>query len=121
MLSRRSEYRPEKGGVENQPTMSVLSKNHFEERLKRSFICSSARLSSLPARKWNKEFLTLMEKEGKQDHEYQEEMKKQEVASEEPAPTDQKAKKGKIEVREGLFYRTHLAKFLVAKNERTQY
>jgi len=48
-------------------------------------------------------------------------MKKQEVTSEEPAPTDQKAKKGKIEVREGLFYRTHLAKFLVAKNERTQY
>jgi len=30
-LSRRSEYRPEKGGVENQPITSVLRKNHFEE------------------------------------------------------------------------------------------
>ena len=41
-LSRRSEYRPEKGGVENQPIMSVLKRNHFEERLASTFICSSA-------------------------------------------------------------------------------
>jgi len=41
-LSRHSEYRPEKGGVENQPITSVLRKNHFEERLASTFICSSA-------------------------------------------------------------------------------
>jgi len=28
-LSRRSEYRPEKGGVENQPVTTVLGKNHL--------------------------------------------------------------------------------------------
>jgi len=48
-LSRRSEYRPEKGGVENQPITSVLKENHFEKRLTSAFICSSAQLSSLPA------------------------------------------------------------------------
>jgi len=56
-LSRRPEYRPEKGGIENQPMTSVLKKNHFEERLSHSFVCSSARLALLPARKWNPEFL----------------------------------------------------------------
>jgi len=55
-LSRCSEYRPEKGGVENQPIMTVLRKNLFEERLTRSFICYSTRLVSLQPRKWNKEF-----------------------------------------------------------------
>jgi len=29
-LSRRMEYRPEKGGIENQPIMTVLRKNHLE-------------------------------------------------------------------------------------------
>jgi len=37
-LSRRPEYRPEKGGVENQPITMVLGKNHFEERLTRSLL-----------------------------------------------------------------------------------
>jgi len=32
-LSRCSEYRPEKGGVENQPITTVLRKNQCEERL----------------------------------------------------------------------------------------
>jgi len=31
VLSRRSQYRPEKGGVENHPIMMVLRENHFEE------------------------------------------------------------------------------------------
>jgi len=57
-LSRPSEYRPEMGGVENQPIMTILGKNHFEEWLTHSFICSSARMLSLPVRKWSKEFLT---------------------------------------------------------------
>jgi len=58
-LSRRSEYRPEKGGVGNQPITTVLQKNHFAEPERQgcSFICSSARLASLPERRWSKEFL----------------------------------------------------------------
>jgi len=48
-LTRRSEYRPEKGGIETQPITSVLRKDHFEECLSRTFVCSSARLMSLPA------------------------------------------------------------------------
>jgi len=49
-LSRCSEYRPEKGGVENQPITTVLRENQFAERQSRSFRCSSARLTSLPKR-----------------------------------------------------------------------
>ena len=64
-LSRRSEYHPEKGGVEKQPITTVLGKNHFEERLTRSFICSSARLTSLPERRWAEEFLASVREEGK--------------------------------------------------------
>ena len=85
-LSRRSEYRPEKGGVENQPITSVLGKNHFEERLSCSFICSLARLASLPARKWLKEFLAKIEEEGKKDEAYQK--AKKEAVLEEAAPKD---------------------------------
>jgi len=57
-LSRRPEYRPEKGGVENQPITTVLKKEHLEEGSTRSFVCSSARLMSLPARRWGRDFLT---------------------------------------------------------------
>jgi len=46
-LSRRSEYCPEKGGVENQPISTVLKKNQFEERLTRSLVVSAARMLSL--------------------------------------------------------------------------
>jgi len=46
-LSRRPEYRPEKGRVENQQITTVLGKSHFEERLTRSLIASSARLALL--------------------------------------------------------------------------
>jgi len=49
-LSRRSEYRPEMGGVENQPITTVLRENQFAERQSRSFMCSSAWLTSLPER-----------------------------------------------------------------------
>jgi len=99
-LSRRLEYCPEKGGVENQPITSVLRKNHFEERLASTFICSSARLSSLPARNWSKEFLEKIKKEGKKDNNY-----KQAMAGE-PAPKDQKAKKIRIE--NDLLFRRNL-------------
>ena len=50
-LSRRPEYHPEKGGIENKPITTVLGKSHFEERLTRSFIASSARLASLPEKR----------------------------------------------------------------------
>jgi len=101
-LSRHSEYRPEKGGVENQPITSVLRKNHFEERLASTFTCSSARLSSLPTRKWSKEFLEKVKEEGKKDKNYKQAMKQEAVAGE-PAPKDQKVKEIRIE--DGLVYR----------------
>jgi len=64
-----------------------LGKNHFEERLTRSFICSSARLTSLPKRKWTKEFLASIREEGKKDEAY-EEAKKQEAVADELLPKD---------------------------------
>jgi len=46
-LSRRAEYRPEKGGTENQPITTVLQEKHLDkeslnERRSITFICSSA-------------------------------------------------------------------------------
>ena len=105
-LSRRSEYCPEKRRVENQPITMVLRKNHFEERLSRSFICSSARLASLPPRKWSEEFLAKVEEEGKKDEAYQK--AKKEAAQEKPVLKDRKVKEGILELREGLLYRGNL-------------
>ena len=99
-LSRRSEYCPEKGGVENQPIMLVLKKNHFEERLASTFICSSARLSLLPARKWSKEFLEKIKEEGKKENNYKEAM------AGKPVPKDQKAKE--IRIKNDLVFRRNL-------------
>jgi len=50
-LSRRLEYRPVKGGSENQPITMVLQKTHFANAVSReswTFICSSVLLESLP-------------------------------------------------------------------------
>jgi len=104
-LSRGSEYCPERGGVENQPITTVLGKNHFEERLTHSFIGSSARLSSLPARKWAEGFLTKVREEGKKDGAY-EQAKKQEAAAGELAPKDQKTKE--LSCENDLLYRRNL-------------
>jgi len=90
-LSRRSEYRPEKGGVENQPIMTVLGKNHFKERLSRTFVCSSARIASLLERKWSEEFLARVKEEGKKDEAYAQAMK-QEAVTEELSPKARKIK-----------------------------
>ena len=90
-LSRCSEYRAEKGGVENQLIMTVLGKNTFEDRLMRSFVCSLARLSSLSERKWTKEFLANVREEGKKSDTYEQTMKK-EAASEELVPKDRRVK-----------------------------
>jgi len=90
-LSRRSEYRPEKGGVENQPITTVLGRDNFGDHLKRSFVCSSARLSSIPEKKWTKEFLADVRKEGKKDQTY-EQAREQEAVTEEPSLKDQRVK-----------------------------
>jgi len=86
-LSRRSEYRPEKGGVENQPITTVLGKNYLEERLSHLFIGSSARLALLPVRKWSKEFLEKVRSEGNKDEVY--EKGKKEAAAEGRTPENQ--------------------------------
>jgi len=104
-LSRRTEYRPEKGGVENQPITTVLRKNHFEVRRTQTFICSSARLASLPTKKWNEEFLEKIRKEGKEDPAYKQ-ARKQEAVAEEREPKDRKVKQIRIE--EGVLYREGL-------------
>jgi len=101
-LSRRPEYRPEKGGVEKQLITTVLGKNHFEERLTRSFICSSARLASLPERRLTEEFLASIREEGKKDEAY-EHARKQEVVTEDPSPNDQKVKE--VSCENDLLYR----------------
>ena len=104
-LSRRSEYRPEKGGVEKQPITTVLRKSHFKEPLTRSFICSSAWLSSLPERKWTEEFLANVREEGKKDEAY-EQARKQEVATEDPSSKDQKVRE--LSCKNDLLYRRNL-------------
>jgi len=76
--------------------MLVLGKNHFEEQLTCSFICSLARLASLPARKWSKELIKVRE-EGKKDEAYQ--RAQQEVASK-----DKEVKEQVLEIREKLLY-----------------
>ena len=99
-LSRRSEYHPEKGGVEKQPITTVLGKNHFEERLVRSFICSLARLASLPTRRWNEEFHKQVKEEGKKDEEYQQvwDQVEKEVVLMTPAPKDREVKEGILSI-----------------------
>jgi len=103
-LSRRSEYRPEKGGVENQTISTVLKEDHFD-RAGRSFICSSARLTSLPERRWTEGFLASVREEGKKDEAY-EQAKKQEAVVEELSPKDRKDKE--FSYGNGLLYRRNL-------------
>ena len=70
-LSRCSEYCPGKDGIENQPVTTVLQEKHLAERQTRSFIMSSARLTSLPSWKWNKEFVEQICRKAKEDPVYQ--------------------------------------------------
>jgi hypothetical protein len=65
-LSRRPEYRPEKGGGEDQPITTVLHPRHFTS----TFIVSTARLGSIPAVKWLQNFLTLVREAGREDEKY---------------------------------------------------
>jgi len=109
-LSRRSEYRPEKGGVENQPITTVLQAKNLDEksldeRRGISFICYSARLTSLHERKWTEEFLANVRKEGKKDEAY-EQAKEQEAAAEKTSLKDQKVKE--LGCEDDLLYRRNL-------------
>lgn len=109
-LSRRLEYRPEKGGIENQPITTVLRENHFGKHLASSFICSAAGLTSLPMRKWDKEFLSKVREEGKKDEEYQQTWTQieKEVVLADPVPKDRKVTEGRLSVQEGLVYRRNI-------------
>jgi hypothetical protein len=69
-LSRRPEYRPEKGGGEDQPITTVLHPRHFAGVMGSSFIISAARLGSVPAVKWSQDFLELVKEAGREDEEY---------------------------------------------------
>jgi len=91
-LSRRSEYRPEKGGSENQPITTVLRKDNFAEpdRRERTFICSSARLASLQPWQWSEEFAEAVKKAGKKDNEYQGAVKELEAVQGNAALNDRK-------------------------------
>jgi len=104
-LSRRPEYRREKGGIENQPITTVLGKSHLEERIGRSIICSSARMVSLPARKWSKDFLENVRREGKKDEAY-EQAGRQAAAAEELLPKDRTVKE--LSWEDGVLYRRNL-------------
>ena len=106
-LSRHSEYRPEKGGVENQPITTVLKKEHLEERSTRSFVCSSARLTSIPARKWGRDFLMQLKEGVSTDENYQQawEQAKQDAAAGEQSPKDRKVKEEILKIYDGLLYR----------------
>ena len=102
-LSRRTEYRPEKGGIENQPITTALNKNHFEGRLTHTFVASSARLASLPTRKWSLDFAGKVKEAAVRDPAYQQ--AKKEAASKELTPKDRKVKEGTLREEEGLLYR----------------
>jgi len=105
-LSRRSEYRPEKGGVENQPITTVLQGKHLAnrqiaERQTRSFIASSARLASLPARGWGPEFAKKVHQEGKKDGAYQQARKEAEERT-------NQMDKSTLRIQDELLYRKNM-------------
>jgi hypothetical protein len=79
VLSRRPEYRPEKGGDENQPITTVLHKSHFADKISAistggsgtAFMVSASRLSSIPKIRWSPEFLEWVKKAAVSDDRYQ--------------------------------------------------
>jgi hypothetical protein len=74
-LSRRSEYRPEKGGSEDQPITTILHAQHFSGRISAAgpgtiYVTSAVQLGSIPTRKWSEEFSGQVRKAGEADAEY---------------------------------------------------
>ena len=106
-LPRRSKYRPEKGGVENQPIVMVLQENHFveQDRQKRSFICSLARLASLPEQRLAKEFVEEIRRKAKEDADYQQGWMQAKKKAELGDLEGRKAKEGTLAIQDGLLYR----------------
>lgn len=72
VLSRLDQYRPEKGGDEDQPITSVLKNHHFSPPNEGpSFLVSSARLASIPvAPAWNNDFLARVKTAASRDTDY---------------------------------------------------
>jgi len=100
-LSRRSEYRPEKGGVENQSISTVLKKNQFKERLTRSLIVSAARMLSLPERRWNLNFVKEVRRAAAEDPVYQQAEKERVLGAQE----DRTVEEGTLRIQDGMIYR----------------
>jgi len=132
-LSRRSEYRPEKGGSEDQPITTILHPSHFSGRISvvgpgTIYVSSAAQLSGIPARRWSEGFAGSVWEAGQKDPEYRKvlEALEQEAALERPAPNDgsaveevtalpreeqraaTKAWREILELREGMVYRKGL-------------
>lgn len=76
ILSRLSQYRPEKGGAEDQPIKSVLQEKHFSHSEGTMFssgpavLVTSARLCSIPTPRWLPEFIERIKEAALQDPEY---------------------------------------------------
>jgi len=98
---------PRNGGVENQPIATILGKNHFEKRLSQSFLVSSARLASLPTKKWNEEFAKKVQEAARKDPVYQQAwISEKEAILGNPGSKVRKGKKeGTLEIRDDLLYR----------------
>jgi len=66
-LSRRTEYRPEKGGDSDQPITTVLRKSHFASVISTreywsniTYIVGAAWLATIPVIRWNEEWVKLV-------------------------------------------------------------
>ena len=95
--------------MENQPITTALQERQLDqESLSRrrgtTFICSLARLTSLPERKWSEKFLEEIRSEAGKDAAYQK--AKKEAEPETLTPKDQKARE--VERKNGLLYRRKL-------------
>jgi transposase InsO family protein len=75
-LSRRSEYRPEGGGSDDENLRTVLKPEQIDlESIKKRFIASSRKLAALPKIKFDEDLLHEVRKAAAKDKEYQAEMK----------------------------------------------
>lgn len=80
ILSRLDQYRPKKGGAEDQPITSVLQDKHFSHSTGPTFIASasviltSERLCSVSTPKWHPEFIERVKTSAKKDPMYMEQM-----------------------------------------------
>jgi len=84
-LSRRTEYRPEKGGDSDQPITTVLQKSHFASAISTreywsnvTYIIGAVQLATIPVIGWNEEWVKLVKEKGLTDPEYQEGYRKAE-------------------------------------------